>query len=126
MKTIIAGSRSITDYEIVERAIECCPFKHLITEIVSGTARGVDSLGEKYAKEHGIPITRFPAEWQDEEGNHNPAAGHQRNARMAVYADALIVVWDGVSGGTKNMIKEAKVRGLETSIYVDSKLFSWS
>lgn len=126
MKTIIAGSRKIRDYDVVLRAIESCPFKSLITEVVSGTANGVDSLGERYANEHGIPIQRFPAIWENEDGTHNPAAGHQRNAWMASYADALIAIWDGVSGGTKNMIKEAKVRGLEVHIYVDSKLFSWN
>lgn len=43
MITIVAGSRSITDYEIVKEAIEKSEFD--ITCIVSGGAKGVDSLG---------------------------------------------------------------------------------
>ena len=47
MKVIIAGSRDITDYSLVCRAISESKFD--ITEVISGTARGVDTLGEKWA-----------------------------------------------------------------------------
>jgi predicted Rossmann fold nucleotide-binding protein DprA/Smf involved in DNA uptake len=62
MKVIVAGSRDITDYVWVLRAISEAKFK--ITEIVSGGAKGVDSLGEMYAKENGIPLKVFPADWK--------------------------------------------------------------
>jgi hypothetical protein len=59
MKTIVAGSRSITDYEIVQRAMELAPWP--ITEVKSGTAPGVDRLGEHWAGEHSVPVKEFPA-----------------------------------------------------------------
>ena len=63
MITIVAGSRSITNYEIVKEAIEKSGFD--IISIVSGGARGVDSLGERYARENGIELKQFPANEED-------------------------------------------------------------
>ena len=110
MKTIIAGSRDITSYSEVEKACFDAPWK--ITEVISGGARGVDSLGERYAKEHAIPLVIFPADW-DNQGN---VAGIIRNNRMAKYAEALIAIWDGKSKGTENMISEAGKVGLKIHI----------
>lgn len=44
MKTIIAGSRWITDAALVYRAIDLSGFD--ITEVVSGASCGVDTIGE--------------------------------------------------------------------------------
>jgi hypothetical protein len=90
VKTIIAGSRNIVEYQALLDAIEASGFE--ITEVVSGGARGVDSLGERYAKEKGISLKIFPADWE----SHGRKAGIMRNTEMAHYADALIAVWDGL------------------------------
>ena len=111
MKVIIAGSRGITDYDTVWRAIKDSGFE--ITEVVSGGANGVDKLGEKYAVRNDIPIKVFLADWEKKKA----AAGIIRNAEMAKYADALIAVWDGVSHGTKNMIETAKKKGLKVFVW---------
>lgn len=107
MKVIIAGSRTIQDYRIVKTAIERSGFK--ITEVVSGTARGVDVLGERWAMDHNLPIKQFPADW---DGNGR-GAGYIRNMEMADYADALIAVWNGRSKGTQHMIATARKKDME-------------
>ncbi len=101
MRVIIAGSRTITDYKIVRRAISKCFWRNEIKEIVSGTAKGVDKLGELYANKYGLPIKRFPANWD----MYGKSAGYIRNAAMMEYADGLIAIWDGQSKGTKNMLQ---------------------
>ena len=106
MRVIIAGTRSITDYATVVKAIEESGFE--VTEVLTGCARGVDLLGERYAKERGIPYRRFPADWKRD----GKAANAIRNRRMAENADALIAVWDGRSSGTANAIEEAQRLGL--------------
>jgi hypothetical protein len=115
MKTIIAGSRGISDFATVSQAIVASKFE--ITEVVSGTARGVDLEGEAWASLNEVPIKRFPAEW-NKDGIYDPGAGYKRNKQMALYADALIAVWDGKSAGTRNMINEAAKAGLK--LYVHS------
>ena len=99
MKVIVAGSRDIVDRGAVWRSIESLPFP--VTEIVSGTARGVDAIAESYANTKGIALQQFPADWD----KYGKPAGAIRNKQMAEYADALIAVWDGQSRGTKNMIQ---------------------
>jgi hypothetical protein len=113
MRTIIAGSRNIEDYQELRRAI-----KHLtwpITEVVSGHATsGVDLLGERWAKRNDIPLTLFPANWE----RYGKAAGSIRNRQMAEYSQALLALWDGKSPGTKDMIKQARQRNLKVRVYL--------
>jgi len=97
MKTIIAGSRSITNNNTLLGALELVPWS--ITEVVCGNARGVDTLGRNWAYDNKIPIKYFPAMWN----KYGKAAGPIRNKQMAEYADSLLLVWDGVSRGSKNM-----------------------
>ena len=111
MKTIIAGSRDISRNEFLDAMIGG-PDMGFITEVVSGTARGVDTYGEEFAECNDIPIKRFPANW----AKFGRSAGFRRNRQMAEYAEALVAVWDGESKGTKNMINQARNLGLQVII----------
>lgn len=113
MKVIIAGSRTGFSLEDVYEAWSQSGFG--ISEVVSGGARGVDTLGEVFAVEQGIPIKQFIPDWN---GPLGKAAGHARNRDMGDYADALIALWDGQSKGTKGMIDYAKKKGLEVYVYI--------
>lgn len=73
-----------------------------VTEIVSGGAKGIDSVGEEFANDSHILVNRFDADWE----KHGKAAGPIRNKKMAEYADALLLIWDGKSKGSANMKKE--------------------
>jgi hypothetical protein len=112
MKVIIAGSRDITDHSEVSAAIRNSGFN--VTEVVSGRAPGVDSIGEALARLHGMAVKEFPADWN----KHGRAAGPIRNRQMAEYADALIAVWDGQSRGTKNMIETMKKMGKKVYVHI--------
>jgi hypothetical protein len=112
LKTIVAGSRSVSDYQVVRDAI--VESEILISEVVSGTARGVDKLGENYARIHNLPIAYFPADWDI----HGKKAGYLRNQKMADYAEALVAIWDGESKGTKSMIDIARKKGLRVFVKV--------
>lgn len=106
MKVIIAGSRDITDVNLVSPLIKQGLLALQITgplEIVSGCAKGVDSIGELIAMKHDVPIKRFPADWD----KYKKAAGPIRNKQMAEYADAAIVIHNG-SRGSLNMIEKMK------------------
>ena len=110
MRVIVAGSRGITDEAVVLRALRHAWLFEAInpTTIVSGTARGVDQLGERIAAKNKLRVAHFRAAWD----LYGKAAGHMRNAQMAGNADALVAVWDGKSPGTRNMIQEAKKKNL--------------
>ena len=112
-KLIIAGSRSWEDYEHIKLRVRGF-YLHFTRgspalEIVSGTARGADRLGEKLARDHQLGLRRFPAEWEV----YGRRAGYLRNEKMADYADGAIVFWDGESKGSLHMARIAKARGLD-------------
>lgn len=105
MVTIIAGSRSVTDRGLVWLAVSRCG--HDITEVVCGEAEGVDQLGKAWAFENCVPVKSFPvrvSDWQ----KHGKKAGPIRNEAMAAYAQAAVIIWDGVSRGTADMIRRAR------------------
>ena len=101
-RIIVCGTRNFNDYNICETAIDEILHKNNITdvEIVSGHARGADTLGEQYAKTHNIPLVIFPAQWN----TYGKKAGYMRNAQMLKYArekePMVIAFWDGESRGT--------------------------
>lgn len=81
---------------------------------MSGCARGVDRDGEYYAKCNNIPVKHFIPQWDV----YGKAAGMVRNHEMALYADALIAVWDGKSRGTQHMILDMQKTGKPVHIYI--------
>ena len=114
-RIIIAGGRNFNDYNLLKEKVDNIISDKRKTHqiyIVSGKARGADSLGEKYANENGLNIMEFPADWD----KHGRSAGYKRNVEMAENADALIAFWDGESRGTKHMIDIAKEKNLLTRI----------
>lgn len=103
-KLLIAGSRSFDHYDLFEyyMSLYYCPCD--LFEIVSGGARGADSLGERWAKEKGVRVKQFLPDYNSAP---NPKqAPLIRNAKMAEYADIALIFWDGKSRGTANMMAE--------------------
>jgi hypothetical protein len=75
MRLIIAGTRDLfPPIGFIDGAIRLLePYTvGPITEIVSGTAHGVDSEGEHWASHMSIPVKRFPAEWENTVGQPVP------------------------------------------------------
>ncbi len=120
MHVIIAGSRSITNHNIVLDAIqEFLSSGRKIDEIICGMAKGVDLIGKVYGEAMGIPVREEPVD----KSEGYLAGPPKRNQRMADYAKstgkgALLLVWDGYSTGSKDMLKRAKAAGL-TIMVVD-------
>lgn len=98
-KVVIAGSRDFDNYNELKRIIDSLNLSPE-DEIVSGTAKGSDSLGELYGENNNIKVVRYPAEWD----KYGKVAGFKRNAQMADYATEGVIFWDGRSRGSQNMI----------------------
>jgi hypothetical protein len=111
-KVIVAGGRDFFDYDLMKRKLDVILSKKDNVVIVSGTATGADSLGERYAREHNLLISYFPALWNI----YGSKAGFYRNEEMANYAEACICFWDGKSSGTKDMIRLAEEYNLKLRV----------
>lgn len=105
MKTIIAGSRTILGMDSVVKAISQSGFD--ISEVVCGEANGIDTLGKVWARRNNIPVKSFWPNWYPN-GVYYKLAGYDRNEEMGDYAEALVAIWDGISGGTNHMINYMK------------------
>jgi hypothetical protein len=120
MRVIIAGSRTIRDFQLIVDAVLESQF--IINTVISGGQRSYDTLngqyygadyfGEQWAKNNGVHLERYPADWN----THGKAAGPIRNKQMADIADALIAISENDSPGTKHMIKT--MRDMNKPVYV--------
>lgn len=117
VKLIIAGGRDYDNYNELERVTDYM-LSNLITThkivIVSGGARGADSLAVQYAQIRGYELITMPADWT----LHGKSAGYIRNAQMAEVATHLLAFWDGKSRGTKHMIDIA--HNMKIKVHVSS------
>jgi hypothetical protein len=106
MKLIIAGGRnqhlSLVDRQHIRRFVA----HRNVSEIVTGGANGVDYEAGQLAKELGIPVVVFQAEW-----SLGKFAGPKRNRDMAQYADAVMLFPGG--SGTASMAVEAYEADIE-------------
>jgi predicted Rossmann fold nucleotide-binding protein DprA/Smf involved in DNA uptake len=108
MKLIIAGGRDLyIDGKFLDALLD--QFNCFPGEIVSGGATGIDACAKAFCryefefhKHYKIPYKEFSADW-DKFGR---AAGPIRNKLMAEYADALLIIWNNESKGSKSMINE--------------------
>ena len=161
LRIVIAGSRYFNNFELLEESMiktlfalnRKNPQLNILTinqkehtykinceniEIISGMAKGADTLGVKFAEKYNLVLKEFPAEWdnlsanpckivENSHGKYNALAGHNRNRKMAEYASSdesfgvLTLFWDGQSKGSMNMKNQAIIFGLEIHEFIINK-----
>ena len=114
---LIFGTRTFADYDLLRDKCDRYTRNCTVVEVVSGGAKGADALGERWAKERGIPVRQFPADWK----KHGKAAGPLRNREMARYLAAhspagAVGFWDGESRGTRDMIGALREVGVRCKV----------
>ncbi|MGB7565830.1 MAG: DUF2493 domain-containing protein [Prochlorococcaceae cyanobacterium] len=137
-RLIIAGGRDFRDPEVFQHGLEwfasdaappgLADGGDLALHIISGGARGADTLGADYARSSGTPLTVMPADWKNLQapgavikkggyGPYNANAGFDRNQQMAAAADAVLLYPGG--SGTEHMARIAKEQGLDVYDFRD-------
>lgn len=115
---IIAGGRDFEDYEYMCEKLNdlfynSTYFKMGDVKIISGMAKGADTLAIRYADEHKLTKILFPANWK----LYPRTAGFLRNEDMLSIATHLIAFWDGKSSGTKHMIDIAQAKDIPVWVF---------
>ena len=77
---------------------------HAVDTIISGGAQGVDSLAESYADEHKLSKYVIRPQYK----RYGRAAPLKRNQEMVDMADAVLVIWDGKSRGSRFTVEYAR------------------
>jgi len=107
-KVAVVGSRTFGDYETLCKVLDEVGVEiGGIDLIVSGGAKGADSLSERYAEEHDIPTLIFIPDWE----KHGRVAGMIRNSDIIEAATHGVAFWDGHSRGTNDSIKKLTKAG---------------
>lgn len=112
MKIAVVGSREYPDMEGVRRFIRALP-KDVV--VISGGARGVDSVAEEEARVQGLTVEIYPADW----ARYGRRAGYVRNKIMVDKADKVVAFWDGKSKGTKHTIDLARKASKPLCVFDD-------
>ncbi len=106
MKLAIVGSRGFDNYDVLVTWANGVFYMYHSDKkaVVSGGAKGADSLGYQYAKDNGLDYTLFAANWD----KHGKSAGFRRNQQIVDACDMVLAFWDGKSKGTQDTINKAK------------------
>lgn len=108
-KVAVVGSRDYQDLDRVRRYIEQLPSD---TVIVSGGARGVDSVAEKAARARGLDVIIYHPEWE----KLGKRAGFIRNKTIVEEADLVVAFWNHKSKGTAHTIDLARSMGKQVIV----------
>lgn len=111
MRLAIIGSREFKQYQYLVTLLD--PIKDSIEWIISGGARGVDSMAERYARVNKIPFLLFPANWD----KYGKRAGFIRNQQIVDEADYMIAIPTPDSIGTRDSIRRAEIKEIPVEIF---------
>ena len=98
MKLLVAGSRSVKEFDLSP---------HIPPDVdllISGGAKGIDTIAEQYADEHNIPKLIIRPEYS----RYGRGAPIVRNKQMVEAADTVLAIWDGRSKGTLSTLRYAQ------------------
>lgn len=96
IKIAVIGSRSFSNYKFMCSILDYYDIK----KIISGGARGADTLGRRYANDNGIEIRELV-----------------QNCDIINACDEVIAFWDSHSKGTKHAIEYAERQGKPVHVY---------
>lgn len=138
---LVVGSRDFNDYSLMCEKLDFILKDKKYVVIVSGGAKGADSLAERYAKEHGYELKVFEAKWNDIEGLPESAigyrngipyrkrAGYERNEEMhrfisvpSGHARVVVAFWNGSSKGTAHNFELATKYNNPIEVYTYTEL----
>jgi len=104
VRLAIVGSRNFTDQEFFNECMSKFVKEYgSPTKIISGGARGADTLAEEYAKREGIILTIHNPDWE----LHGKSAGPIRNALIVKDCNIVLAFPSKNGRGTQDTIKKA-------------------
>jgi len=106
MNIAIVGGRDFSDYTLLKESLSAyiSIYSGIPDNIVSGGAKGADTLAAQFAAEMDIPLLVFKPDYQ----KYGRGATLVRNTQIIENADVVFAFWDGQSKGTKDSITKAK------------------
>lgn len=106
MKVAIVGSRTFNNFDLLSKTVkEYCKQNNISIEIiVSGGAKGADSLAEQFAIKNDLQTKIFYPDWVQ----FDRTACSVRNSQIVEFSDIVFAFWNGKSPGTNDSITKTK------------------
>ncbi len=101
IKIGVVGSRSFNDYVRLSSVLDALDLSCADVVVSGGCSKGADALAERYAKERGLDLKLFPADWK----KYGNVAGIIRNRQLVKFCDFVVLFWDGYSRGTGSTLR---------------------
>ena len=111
MKIAIVGSREPGNINFAKELEKRINIQSGDT-IISGGAKGIDSLAAEYATAHGFELVEIRPNY----AKNGRGATFIRNREIVDNADIIVAFWNGTSKGTKYTIDYADKKGITTLI----------
>jgi len=108
MKLAIIGSRNCPPIDIEKH------IKEMPDTIISGGAKGADTLARQFANEHNLELIEFIPDYK-KYGKNAPLV---RNKLIVEACDSLLAFWDGKSKGTKATLDYAEKLGKPVTVVI--------
>ncbi len=110
-KVAIIGSRDFKNKELLDSTMKKLQENIIIEKIISGGAKGADTLGVQWANKNNIETLVFNPDFKK-----HKRAYHFRNRQIVKESDLIVAFWNGHSTGTKYTVTFAKT--LEKEVIV--------
>lgn len=107
MRALVCGGRDYTDREMIWYHLDFFGPPE-ITEVISGMARGADTIAAEWALRFKFPLHKFYADWERD----GKAAGPIRNQRMLDEGKPDLVIAFPGGRGTADMVRRAEKAGV--------------
>jgi len=127
VRWIVCGGRAFSDARTLSRVLTGLAAHYWARgwhpKIISGGAKGADSLAVLWASTRGIPFQVFYADW----ATHGKAAGPKRNQAMLDATDGsfrLVVAFPG-GRGTADMVARAMRSNVPVGLVDDTGRVDW-
>ncbi len=114
MKVAVVGSRTFSNYDLLCNTLN--EHREKISLIISGGAKGADTLAQKYARDNGIPILIYYPDWEQ----YGKKAGLIRNTLIAEQSDIMIGFREQMSMGTSHAIDYMRDSLNKPAVIVDT------
>jgi hypothetical protein len=118
MRILFCGDRNWLDYKTI-----CDVMSQFKPEVViEGEAKGADSLAREAAEYFGVPVLKFPANWEQ----YGRAAGPIRNTQMLKEGkpDLVVAFHNDIknSKGTLDMVNQARKQNITVMVFTEQGL----
>jgi len=108
LRILVCGGRDFSNYDLLCDVLK----KYEVSTIITGGARGADTLAFCWGYDHNKKVLTYPANWK----KHGKAAGFIRNQQMLDEGHPDLVIAFPGGRGTADMVRRSKEAGIPTRV----------